>query len=348
MKMNRVGLIGLLCLWLGLSNAFPQSVRPIRDDVGYCWKSSQMQRLVEYMSESEKDSTPSRSFIAAISPHDDYLYAGRVYLPLFRSIRTKEALVFGVTHRTVRTAIGDPKNILILDQYRSWKGLGREVSISPLREFIRTRLDTSYFAVNNRAHELEHSIEALLPFLQYFNPGARITPLMITPMPFERMEEISGALAKVISEYLWKNNLVPGRDFIFLISSDANHYGVDFSNVPFGDDKSAHERATEQDKQLCDTFIAGTLTTDKIRDLDRHLDNVVWCGRYSIPFGLLTVRKTMDLLGTGSITGITLRYSDSFTEGAIPLKGTGMGTTAPFSLKHWVGWFSAGFSPESR
>ena len=47
--------------------------------------------------------------VAGISPHDDYLYAGRVYYPLFKNLRTREAVIFGVTHGTVRKEIGDPQ-----------------------------------------------------------------------------------------------------------------------------------------------------------------------------------------------------------------------------------------------
>ena len=47
--------------------------------------------------------------MAGISPHDDYLYAGRVYYPLFNKLRTREAVIFGVTHGAVRKEIGDPQ-----------------------------------------------------------------------------------------------------------------------------------------------------------------------------------------------------------------------------------------------
>jgi Predicted dioxygenase len=66
--------------------------------------------------------------------------------------------------------------------------------------------------VNNHAQELEHSIEALLPFLQYFNPDVKITPIMVAPMPLEKMEEISTDLARVISAYIKENHLTPGKD----------------------------------------------------------------------------------------------------------------------------------------
>jgi hypothetical protein len=43
------------------------------------------------------------------------------------------------------------------------------------------------------------------------------------------------------------------------------------------------------------------------------------------------------------LTGEILRYSDTYSEGVLPVKGTQMGITAPFSLKHWCGFMSAAF-----
>jgi AmmeMemoRadiSam system protein B len=42
-----------------------------------------------------------------------------------------------------------------------------------LRAYIQSHLQPADLVVNSRAHELEHSIEALLPFLQYFNPEVK-------------------------------------------------------------------------------------------------------------------------------------------------------------------------------
>lgn len=71
--------------------------------------------------------------------------------------------------------------------------------------------------------------------------------------------------------------------------------------------------------------------------------NTYWCGKYDIPFGLLTINKTMQKAAGRGIQGKVLSYSDSYSEGVIPLKKAGFGITAPFSLKHWVGYVSAGF-----
>ena len=333
----------LLCSLLIVGVSYSQEIRPIRDDVGYCWTSAQMKTLVDYLASVEKDSIPGEGLIGGISPHDDYLYAARTYYPLFKALRAKEVVVFGVTHGTVRKEMGNPQNVLILDNYKAWHGISGNVPISPLREFIKSRLDTSFFMVSNKAQQLEHSIEGLVPFIQYFNPDVRLTPIMVTMMTFGRMDTVAAALSAVVAEYMQTHHLTAGKDILFLISTDANHYGKDFDNAPFGEDAAAHTKATERDEEIANTCIAGSVTPEKILRLTGELKDVVWCGRYSIPFGMLATEKIMTRLTGKGIAAAIIRYSDSYTGGVLPLHQTGMGTTAPFSLKHWVGYLSAGF-----
>lgn len=330
-----------------------QDIRPIRDDIGFCWQRPQMARLMALLAEGET-AADGEGLVAAISAHDDYLYAGRVYYPLFADLRTREAVIFGVTHGTVRKEIGDPKGILILDEFPAWTGLGGPVAVSPLRERIKKELAKDDFIVSNKAHALEHSIEALIPFLQYNNPDIRITPIMVTAMPFARMEELAGRLAAVLAGYIRENDLRPGRDIVFLVSADANHYGRDFDNVPFGEDEKAHALGIENDRRIAAGLTAGTLSDGKIRQLTRELWGATyldyggsyWCGKYDIPFGLLAIDRTVRLVTRRGLKGELLRYADTYSEGVLPLKKPGFGITAPFSPKHWVGFFSAAFRLE--
>jgi len=328
-----------------------QKKRPIRDDVGFCWNTESMRKLVNYLESQENRSFEDQKLVAAISPHDDYLYAGRIYYPLFKILKTKEVVIFGVTHGTVRSEIPGLQNILILDGFEYWPGLKKPISVSGLREYIKERLDQAFFITDNRAHEIEHSIEALLPFLQYFNPEVKITPIMVTPMPFARMDEVSEKLAKVIADYMNEKDLEAGKDIFFLISSDGNHYGEDFNNSPFGEGEKAWKKALEFDQRLIRTYLTGTVDSSKIKGLTKELwgetyldyRNTYWCGKYSIPFGLLATEKILAYSLKKKINGTLFRFSDTYSEGVLPLKKSGMGTTAPFSLRHWVSFFSIGY-----
>jgi AmmeMemoRadiSam system protein B len=330
---------------------FSQDIRPVRDDVGFCWQRPQMQRLMDLLARTAPPGSPLTGLVAGISPHDDYLYAGPVYYPLFRNLRTKEAVIFGVTHGTVRKEIGDPRGILIFDEFPCWKGLSGPVAISPLREWLKDKLPKEDYRVSNQAHSLEHSIEALVPFLQYGNPGIRITPIMVTAMPWERMEELSERLGEALAGYIRENKLQLGRDIFFLVSADANHYGRDFENIPYGEDEKAHEQGTARDRTIARDLVNGRLDDQKILKLTRELwgasyldyQDTYWCGKYDIPFGLLAIRKAVKKTTGRNLKGDLLLYSDTYSLGVLPLKQAGFGITAPYSLKHWVGFFSAGF-----
>jgi AmmeMemoRadiSam system protein B len=341
--MMRVATLLSLAFALLSNPLVAQSTKPIRDDVGFTWDAHQMERLVDYLSETETEPPAPSNVVAAIAPHDDYLYAATVYYPLYRVLRAKQVVIFGVTHGGVRQAMGNPHDILILDDFKDWPGLGRSVGVSPLREYIKAHLDSSDFIVSDTAQALEHSIEAEIPFLQYFNPDVQITPVMVTQMPFERMNEVTDRLSKVIADYIEENHLVLGRDLAFLVSSDADHYGEDFNNSPYGEDARAHEQATANDRRIAHKDLEGVLSSERMQDFIGEMDSVVWCGRYAIPFGLLTSEKIVHRLSGGQLEGRVLRYSDTYTESVLPLKGTGMGTTAPASYKHWCGWLSAAY-----
>jgi AmmeMemoRadiSam system protein B len=333
---------------------YPQEVRPVRDDIGYCWQSDRFDLFVEWLDENCPDEKfKSENLIAGISPHDDYLYAGKVYYPLYKLINAKEVVIFGVTHGTVRKEINDPKNILIFDEFEKWKGPYSDAAISPLREIIKQKLESEYYMVSNKAHSLEHSIEGLIPFLQHYNRDVKITPIMVTAMSFEKMDSLSDELANIISEYVKENNLKLGKDIFFLFSNDANHYGEDFDNHPYGLNEEAHNVAVANDKRIADQIFNGTVTKNRIQKLSDELwseagikqDCPLWCGRYSVVFGLFTVSKVVNENGK-KLSGKVLRYSDTWTGGVLPVKGTSMGITAPYSLKHWVGFLSAGFYME--
>ena len=130
--------LSLICIFYFLISTFiyktmGQEIRPIRDSVGFCWDADEMDSVINYLSKTYKWKKFSpENLVAAISPHDDYLYAGKVYFPLYKILRTKEVVIFGVTHGTVRKAMNDLQNVLIFDDYKYWHGPYKNVKVSPL------------------------------------------------------------------------------------------------------------------------------------------------------------------------------------------------------------------------
>ncbi len=248
--------------------------------------------------------------------------------------------------------MNDPQNILILDEYPRWIGPYGTVRISPLRERIKKNLSEEKYIVSNKAQSIEHSIEALIPFLQYYNRDLIITPIMVTKMPFERADEISSELTEIIMEYIKEKNYVLGKDIFFLISNDANHYGEDFDNSPYGLNEAAHRIAVENDSSIIDLNLNKLITFDSIRNLSNTIwesknpNAPLWCGRYPVVFGLMTVQKIAQRLLNKKLHGYLIKYSDTLTEGRLKFNSTKMGLTAPVSERHWVGFFSLVFGVE--
>ena len=309
-----------------------------------------MKKLVTLLEKREPLPPARPGWVAAICPHDDYLYAGRLYLPVFPGLRAREVVIVGVTHGRVRRALGNPEGQIILDTHAQWSGLDHPVAVSELRDWLVKRMPASMCMVSDRAHEMEHSIEAMIPFLQYYRRDIRITPIMVTAMSPSRLAEVSRELAVQVVAWMRRGNLKPGRDVVFLISADGNHYGPDFDNSPYGTDRRARARAEEFERSLIQECLGGKLSRSRLERLQRDLDPEqtpnapLWCGRYSVPFGLLTLLNLMDQWSPGGvISGSLLGWSDTWLEGVLPMRHTRLGITAPFSLEHWVSFFSMAF-----
>ena len=59
-------------------------------------------------------------------------------------------------------------------------------------------------------------------------------------------------------------------------------------------------------------------------------------------FGLLTISKIVNETGK-KMTGKVFKYSNTWTEVVLSVKGTKIGISAPYSLKHSVGVYLPGF-----
>jgi MEMO1 family protein len=50
-----------------------QSIRSVRDDVGFCWDPAQMDRLIACLEKNEGNAPVTAGLVGGISPHDDFL-----------------------------------------------------------------------------------------------------------------------------------------------------------------------------------------------------------------------------------------------------------------------------------
>ena len=322
---------------------YPETTRPVLDNIGYVWQPEQINQLVQYLNKKQPCLVnPKENPIAGICPHDDYLFSGDVVFPVLSQIKANEIVIFGVTHGTARQLLNNPEKVIILDQFDTWTGPFGPVKVSSLRAVIKEKLESSMWIESNEAHQNEHSIEAMLPFLQYFNKNIRILPIMVTIMDESDMLKLTQSLAEIITGYMKEKNLKAGKDVFFLFSCDANHYGPDFKNTVYGQGEEGHQKGILVDKKIAESYLAGDVSISKMRGFltDEDLCKTKWCGRYSVPFGLMTTLEVVKNLEEKGLSGQILKYSDSYSHGTLPLKGSGFGITAPFSRDHWVGHLS--------
>ena len=114
----------------------------------------------------------------AICPHDDYTYVGTLYPELLQNIKARNLILIGVAHKAAQLGIEDS---LVFDTYSAWKGPWKNIPVSPVREEIYNLLAKKFAIISDTLQKVEHSVEALIPFLQYFNRNITIVPILYLP-----------------------------------------------------------------------------------------------------------------------------------------------------------------------
>ena len=288
----------------------------------------------------------------AICPHDDYTYAGWLYSAVLKNITAKTVIIFGVAHKARYFHL---ENQLVFDSYKYWHGPYGPVKVSDLRENIIHQLSQDMFVTHDSMQTVEHSVEAIIPFLQYQNRNTEIISILVPYMDFNRMKLIGQNLAKVLLTIMTEKDLRWGEDIALLISSDAVHYGDEKwggkNYAPYGTDSTGNAQAVSHEQEIVKTCFEGELTEEKIARFFSYTVNPddfreyqwTWCGRYSIPFGLLTSVYLQSLRKGNSLTGIPVAYATSISQSHLKVTDLRMGQTAIATSHHWVGYPAIGF-----
>ena len=364
------GVIFILSLFtLAASQEMPKTAVPstnelrgLKDTVGFAVSAPEMNLAVRLSKEKETKRLAENAlkyglkrgshYIAGISPHDDYIYAGPVYIHLFPYIKARRVVIFGVSHYARNWHI---ENKLIFDSFKKWRSPYGTVPVSGLREEILAKLPKDDYIVSNPMQAEEHSVEALVPWLHYFNRKVEIVPIVVPYMGWGRLDslaaDLSGVMADIIKAHHWKL----GKDIAFLISNDCSHYGDQLWGhddlAPFGVGCEGLKKGTARDLSIAKETLCGELTADKAYSFysrvldpnDYHKYRVTWCGRFAVSFGTDALAHLMRNLGHKPLVGEFLRYGDSVELGELDVRKVGLGVTAPANLHHWVGYVSIGY-----
>jgi len=332
-------------------------VRPPKDTVGFAHLDWQMDSIVSRIIRSGadtigtfcKDDNPLK---LAICPHDDYSLAGPLYYSVIKDIHAKIVIMFGVAHKARIMGI---ENKIVFGNYNEWKSPKGKILIdNEFQNEILGRLDSSVYMINDSLQKQEHSLEAITPFLEYFSPNVKIIPILIPAMPIDRMEEVSHKLASAIAAIVKKNKQEWGKDMALVISTDAVHYGDEDwggkNYAPFGSDTLGYWMAVDHEKAIIKNSLTGELNKEKCRQFysstiqENNFREYkwTWCGRYSVPFGLLTAYELGRLEGI-VLSGCKYGYSTSLDHKRIRVEDLRMGLTSPVKLRHWVGYAAVGY-----
>ncbi|MCF8304587.1 MAG: AmmeMemoRadiSam system protein B [Bacteroidales bacterium] len=333
-------------------------IRPMMDSVGFATHSWQMDSILaridkEYGSKiqsiySEKSIDESEPWKLAICPHDDYAYASYMYPAVLRPVKAKTIFLFGVAHKARLLNLEDK---LVFGNYDAWKLPYGKVNVSSMRDKIIEQLPAESYVVSDSMMKIEHSLEAILPFLQKQNPETEIIPILVPYMSYKKMQNHAAILASAIEEVT--QGMQWGQDFAFIISSDAVHYGEkgwggnNFAFMGTGED--GYLKAVDHEMEIMKTLAEMTNTSVK-RFMDYTLDpenykkyKWTWCGRYSIPLGLLTALELQKKTPINKLKGTIIDYATSIDHQPLKVDHLEMGNTAPANIHHWVGYPGIGY-----
>jgi AmmeMemoRadiSam system protein B len=338
-----------------------QKLRGLADTIGFTHRQWQMDSVMKRIETrygkhmasiwKEKNISSNDEWKVAISPHDDYTYASYMYPLVLRNIKAKTIILFGVAHKAKQLNLQDK---IIFDSFTQWRGCYGNIKVSPFREKIIAKLSKNIYEVNDSMQTLEHSVEGILPFIQYYNKNTEIISILVPYNSYDNMNKMAKPLAEAIASVMKENKLKWGNDVAFVLSTDAVHYGDEDWNgknfARFGADSAGYEKAIALEKEIMDTCLRGTLEKAKakkfceytVKKEDYKEYNWTWCGRYSVPMGLLTAFYLSEILNS-PLKGIPLACSTSISNTPVKVDDLKMGTTAPAKLRHWVGYASVGY-----
>ena len=149
--------------------------------------------------------------VGAILPHAGYQYSGKVAAQTVSACTFKEIfIILGPNH----TGLGEPFSVMTEGSWATPLG-DVPIHVAVTKTLVQK---SKYLREDTLAHASEHSIEVLIPFLQYIQKEIAIVPLVIAHASFGVYQD----MAKDIYDTIMDLNL---KDRVTLLaSSDMTHY----------------------------------------------------------------------------------------------------------------------------
>ncbi len=160
--------------------------------------------------------------LLSMLPHAGYMFSGHVAGRTLADVQLADTvLLLGPNH----SGRGEP---LAVWSKGSWEIPGVEL---PVDQDLAERLLETHSALKSdfAAHDQEHSLEVLLPFLWVKNPGVRIVPICVSAMNSEILIEVGQHLARTCAQW--------SEAVSVIVSSDMSHF-ISGQEAKIQDDKA--------------------------------------------------------------------------------------------------------------
>ena len=213
-----------------------------------------------------------QNVMAVISPHAGYVFSGGVAASGFNQIdkekQYKTIFIIGSSHKVAFTGA----SIYSVGNYETPLG-----TVKVNRELAKELIDEyDFLNYYEQAHQLEHSLEVQLPFLQYIlKKDFQIVPIIIGSQD----KGMSKKIAEALKPYFTKDNL-------FVISTDFSHY-------PEYNDACKADKATAE--AICMNDPDELLTTIDENARSGITDLATSCCGWTSVLTLMYITKGMDV-----------------------------------------------------
>jgi len=160
------------------------------------------------------------TLLGGVVPHAGWMYSGRTAAKVFATL-----------------AAAKPETYILLGAVHQWYGRKGGIFpsggwLTPLGELpvdadlASAIVEAAHGSIlsSAAAHDMEHSIEVQLPFIQALSPGAKIVPIAVPPVP-----EAAGMGEAVAAAFAQASKRV-----MVVARTDLTHYGMDYGTPDHG------------------------------------------------------------------------------------------------------------------
>jgi MEMO1 family protein len=147
--------------------------------------------------------------LGIVAPHAGFIYSGNVAGAVYSRIEIPDTIILiGPNH----SGHGDAVGVMVEGSWSMPMGdipIDQELANSICEETVIAKQDSS-------AHQLEHSLETQLPFLQYFKKKFKIVPICIKTIKISSCKALSEGIVRAVTRL--------DKSVLIIASSDMTHY----------------------------------------------------------------------------------------------------------------------------